>query len=67
MKVIRKFQFTNEEVEALQTVRRMLLEVEDDDYVMLLHEIDCHSYPADFYEDICHLCKLAEKSTEENP
>lgn len=69
MKIIKKFQFTKEEVEALQTIKRMLQspELGDDDYEMLLHEIHCHSEPEDFYEDIYSLCRLAEQNTEENP
>lgn len=67
MTVVRKFQFTKEEVEALQIVKAMLQEVEDDDYETLLHEIQCHSDFDDFYEDIYSLCRLAEENTEENP
>lgn len=69
MKVIKKFSFTKEEVEALQTVKKMLQapELGDDDYEMLLREINCHSEPEDFYEDIYSLSKLAEQNIEENP
>lgn len=67
MKVVKKFQFTKEEVEALQTVKAMLQEVGDDDYETLLHEIHCHSDSDDFYEDIYSLCRLAEQNIEEKP
>ena len=66
MKVIKKFQFTEEEVEALQTVKAMLQEVGEDDYETLLCEFHCHS-TNEFFEDIYHLCKLAEQNIEENP
>lgn len=68
MKVIKKFQFTKEEVEALQTVKAMLQapELGDDDYETLLREINCHSESEDFYADIYSLCKLAEQNAVEN-
>lgn len=67
MKVIRKFQFTKEEVEALQTVKTMLQETSDGDYDTLLREFHCQSEGEIFFEDIYDLCRLAEQNIEENP
>lgn len=67
MKVIRKFQFTEEEVEVLQAVKAMLQEVGDDDYETLLNEAHCSATGDDFYNDIFSLCRFAEQNVEENP
>lgn len=67
MKIIKKFQFTKEEVEALQTVKLMLQEVSDDDYDTLLSESHCQFEGEIFFEDIYDLCRFAEQNVEEKP
>lgn len=63
MKIIRKFEFTKEEVQALSTVKRMLQEVTDDDFDLIFKESNSPIDGEEFYETLFSLWRFAESNT----
>lgn len=63
MKIIRKFEFTEEEVQALSTVKRMLQEVTDDDFDLIFKESNSPIDGEEFYETLFSLWRFAESNT----
>lgn len=63
MKIVRKFEFTEEEIQALSTVKQMLQEVTDDDFDLIFKESNSSIDGEEFYETLFSLWRFAESNT----